>query len=371
MSKQREAIRGVARALVCVAAALAFAAGVVVLMLYLAGVFRAKVSAQRAEAASEAAYTGPTAEAQLRSLRREESAVGSIQPVHETNIGSKLLARVMQVNMKAGQKVQAGDVLVRLDDTDLKARLQQAKAALNSATAAKEQAAADQKRGAKLVQTNVMSRQEYEKTETSLRAAEADATRAQEAINEVQATLDWATIRAPMEGTIVDKKVDAGDTVTPGQLLATLFDPKRMQLVASVRESLAHRLRVGHSLPVQVEGLSKRCEGTVSEIVPQAQVASRTFQVKVTGPCPPGVYAGTFGRIYIPLDDEDVLVIPPAAVRRVGQLELVDVVGQQRLERRAVRIGRTLAIGVEVLSGLRPGERVAIAPSADAQGLGE
>jgi RND family efflux transporter MFP subunit len=179
--------------------------------------------------------------------------------------------------------------------------------------------------------------------------------------------LDWATIRAPMDGTLVDKKVDAGDTVTPGQVLATLFDPKRMQLVAAVRESLAHRLRVGQTISVQVEGLSKRCEGTVSEIVPQAQIASRSFQVKVTGPCPPGIYSGTFGRIHIPLQDEEVLVVPKNAVRLVGQLELVDVVENQRLNRRAVRIGRELDANVEVLSGLRQGERVAVSasPAAD------
>ena len=61
----------------------------------------------------------------------------------------------------------------------------------------------------------------------------------------MQATLDWATIRSPIDGTVIDKKVDVGDTVTPGQMLVTLYDPKRMQLVATVRESLAHRLKVG------------------------------------------------------------------------------------------------------------------------------
>ena len=126
--------------------------------------------------------------------------------------------------------------------------------------------------------------------------------RAQETVNEVQATLDWATIRSPIDGTVIDKKVDVGDMVTPGQMLVTLFDPKRMQLVASVRESLTHRLQVGQSIGVQVEGLNKQCSGTVSEIVPEAQSASRSFQVKVTGPCPPGIYSGMFGRILIPLD---------------------------------------------------------------------
>ena len=151
----------------------------------------------------------------------------------------------------------------------------------------------------------------------------------------------------------------------PGQTLLTLFDPKRMQLVASVRESLTHQLHLGQAIGVRIEGLNKQCSGTVSEIVPEAQSASRTFQVKVTGPCPTGIYSGMFGRILIPLEEESVLIIPRQAVRKVGQLELVDAVENGRTSRRAIRIGRTLDENVEVLSGLREGEQVMISDQGD------
>ena len=114
---------------------------------------------------------------------------------------------------------------------------------------------------------------------------------------------------------------------------------------------------------MQIEGLNKQCSGTVSEIVPEAQSASRTFQVKVTGPCPPGIYTGMFGRILIPLEEEQVLVIPRQAVRNVGQLELVEVVG----ERPGDAAGRSAPAGrsgrhVEVLSGLARGRAGRAAP---------
>jgi hypothetical protein len=113
---------------------------------------------------------------------------------------------------------------------------------------------------------------------------------------------------------------------------------------------------------VHIEGLKKQCTGTISEIVPEAQSASRAFQVKVIGPCPPGIYAGMFGRIQIPLKEEElVLVIPRRAVRQVGQLELVEVVEQGQTIRRAIRTGRTVGEDVEVLSGLREAEEV-VAP---------
>jgi RND family efflux transporter MFP subunit len=345
---------------------LGFAAAVVVLLLWLAGSFAPKVPESTASPPPLGSpVAGQVVPARVVRLPLSESAVGTIRAVHETSIGSKLLARVTEVQLKAGQQVKAGDVLVRLDDTDLKAKLQQAKAAVAGAEASRNQAANDKKRYASLAESKSISQQEYEKATTALQTAEASLLHAQETVKEVQASLEWATIRSPFDGTVIDKKVDVGDMVTPGQLLVTLFDPTRMQLVASVRESLTRQLKVGQDIGVQIEGLTKQCVGTVSEIVPEAQSASRAFQVKVTGPCPPGIYTGMFGRIQIPLEEEDVLVIPRRAVRKVGQLELVEVVEQGQTIRRAIRTGRAIKEDVEVLSGLREAEEVVAPRLAD------
>ncbi len=340
---------------------LVFSVGVTVLLLWLAGKFAPKVSMQAERVpASEDKATGIVAEVRRIRLPLVETAVGTIRPVHETTIGAKLLARVVEVNLKAGQVVKAGDVLVRLDDIDLRARRRQSEAVLNAAEAARAQAEADANRSANLLKSKAVSRQENERAGTALKSADAELSRAKESINEIQATLDWATIRSPIRGIVIDKKVDVGDMVTPGQMLATLLDPKRMQLVASVRESLAHRLKVGQPIEVQIENFNKQCTGTISEIVPEAESSSRAFQVKVTGPCPEGVYSGMFGRILIPLDEEQVLVIPRQAVQSVGQLDLVNVATHGAVSRRAVRLGRTVGEDVEVLSGLREGELVQV-----------
>src|SRR4029078_13066754 len=109
-------------------------------------------------------------------------------------------------------------------------------------------AEADANRAAALVKSNAVSKQENERAGTAVRAAEEELSRAKECINEITVTVAWATIRSPIAGIVIDKKVDVGDMVSPGQMLATLFDPKQMQLVASVRESLAPRLQVGHTI---------------------------------------------------------------------------------------------------------------------------
>ena len=115
-----------------------FIAGVIVLLLWLGGWFSPKIAETAAPGPSRPSdFPGTIVRVRLSPQVLSESAMGTVHAVHETSIGSKLLARVMAVNLTAGQKVQAGDVLVRLDDGDLRARLEQSKAAVASLEAAR------------------------------------------------------------------------------------------------------------------------------------------------------------------------------------------------------------------------------------------
>lgn len=348
--------------------ALVLAVALGLLLLVLAGVFQPKVPPGGGAPAPAAAADRPTAAVRLVRRPRFETAVGTVQAVHEVAVASKLLARVTELRVKAGQPVTRDEVLVRLDDSDLQARLKQAQAAAAAATARKDGAERDHERAVRLQPGGGISKEELDRRATALSAATAELERAQQAVNEAKVLLAFATLRAPITGVVIDKRVEAGDTVGPGQVLLTLYDPGRMQMVATVRESLALRLKVGQALPARLEALHHDCLATVSEIVPEAQTASRSFTVKVTGPCPPGVYSGMFGRVSIPLEDEEVVVVPAAAVLRVGQLDLVDVAGEGGPGRRVVQLGRRLEEGSEVLAGLKPGERVVLQGGPSAPG---
>ena len=339
---------------------------VVILLLWLSGAFSTKIPMK-------------TITPELRNINGEivnvrrakrpllEPATGSIQAVHETTISSKLPARVTALNFKAGQTVKKGEVLLLLDDAELQAKLQKAKSSVVMAEAAHAQAVLDERRFGTLLKSQATSRQLYENAATRLKSADAELKMAAEAVKEVQSMLDYTVITSPMDGIVIDKKVDVGDTVMPGQILLKLYDQKQMQIVASVRESLSSKLKVGQNIGVRVDALNRLCSGTVSEIVPESNSASRTFLVKVTGPCPAGIYTGMFGRILIPLEDEEVLLIPAAALRNVGQLELVDVAVGGHAVRRAVRTGRKFGDEIEVLSGLRQNEQVIVAESKPLQ----
>ncbi len=346
-----------------------FTALIVYMMMALAGKFEPKVSLEVAASAAKPAPEQTPTTVKLIKRPSFETAVGTVRPVHEVAVGSKILARVKEVRVRAGQVVSRDEVMVLLDDADLKSRREQANSSEAAAKAKLEGAKVDLERAQRLRAHQATSQENVDKLTTAFRTATAELERARESIRETEIIEGYATIRAPMAGIVIDKRVNAGDTVTPGQVLFTMYDPSRMQMVATVRESLASRLKVDQMLPAHLDTIDLTCQARVSEIVPESQAESRSFLVKVTGPCPPNVYSGMFGRIFIPVDEEEVLVVPPEAVERVGQLDEVIVMEKGVPHRRIVRLGRALEEGREVLSGLRAGERVV--PARPGKGTSE
>jgi RND family efflux transporter MFP subunit len=349
------------------ARAVAFLALVLLMMAWLTGRFQSKVSAGQRVVEGRSAEGVRLVAVRRLSVPAVETAVGTITPVYESRVASKVLGRVVQVNVIAGQTVRRGDTLVRLDDADLAARVAEARAALEAARAEDEQASRERARGQRLHTEGVVSDTDWERCQTRARTAAAQLERARQAASEAATSLSFAAVHAPLSGTVVDKQVNVGDIVRPGDPLLTLYDPSRMQLVGSVREALAARLEVGQAVEIQLASLGESCDAQVTEIVPEADATSRSFSVKAVWSCGPHAYKGMFGRLLIPLAREDVLVVPRSAVARVGQLDLVDVAVEGRLFRRIVQLGRPSEDGatVQVLSGLREGEEVAVAPRSD------
>jgi RND family efflux transporter MFP subunit len=308
-------------------------------------------------------------------VRIREEAVGTIRAVQEVQIASRLLARVTAMGVTAaGQPVREGDVLLELEDQDLRARLLEAQAAQRSAEETFQQAERDLARTRELHAQKIASDLELERDETRVANGRADVERAAQAAAATASALAYAVIRSPISGIVVDKLVEKGDTVAPGQVLMRLYDPTRMQLVASVREALATRLQVGGDVEVLVDALGLACHGTVAEIVPLAAAGSRAFDVKVTGPCPDGVFTGMFGRLFVDLGARREVRVPGSAVRSFGQVDQVFVVRPDRtVLRRFVVIADGQTGGgaggglVTVLSGLAAGETVVL----DARALRE
>lgn len=342
------------------------AAGVLgtgLLLAWLMGAFRAKSEPGMHPPRAMAGTGLPKLVASVVRVPVTETAVGTVRAIHETAVASRVAGRIQVLNVeRAGQPFEKDAVLAVLEDRDLRAAVAQAQASQKAAETRRDKAKVDLARTEELRKSGVASDDKLAVDRANSDAAVAEAERAREAVTAAESMLAYATIRAPMTGIVVDKKVNVGDMALPGVPLVTLYDPARLQLVAIVREELAGRLKIGQEVAVTLDALGHECVGKVAEIVPEAQARTRSFEVKVVGPCAPGVITGMFGRLAIPLGERDELRVPVAAIRTVGQLDFLFVVGRDdSLAMRAVRLGREVSEAngtrvAEVLSGLAAGE---------------
>lgn len=332
----------------------------VLLLAWLMGAFHGRLAPGKPTPETRQAPEGPRFTTKLTDSLRTETAIGTIRAVRETIVASRILGRVKTLAItRAGQPVQENELLVELEATDLQALLDQSRAALNAATSRRDQAKSDLERSESLAQQGIAASSKVDSDRTAYATAVAEVERAQKTVAGAETALGFAKITAPITGIVVDKQINQGDIVQPGQPICTIYDPTRLQLIAIVREELAGRLQIGQSVDVTLDSLGKQCQGTVAEIVPMAQAQSRSFEVKVTGPCQPGIVTGMFGRLHVPIDTVALLRVPKTAVQSIGQLDFVGVVtAEGTMQRRFVRTGRSDGDSVEILSGLVAGEVV-------------
>lgn len=347
--------------------------GVLVLLAvaFLSGLFTRRTPPGRAAqpaadnaAAASHSDTPRTLTVQPTPLPRTAVAAGSIEARHEISLASRIAARVERIPVIAGQSVHAGDLLVELDQTDLAARVKQAQANLDAAHSQLQQARSDLAKLTELRQQGAATERELQDAQRRADVAASGVQAAEQALADAQSQLQYTRLTAPMDAIVVDKRVNDGDLASPGQELIRLYDPHRLQLVAAVPESLATNLKPGDEVGVEIDALSLRCTANISEIVPQSAPGSRSMLVKVTGPCPPGATTGMFGRMILPLGQEQVLLVPRSAVERVGQLAYLHVLSGDppAPQRRLVRLGRTHDDQFEILAGLSLGETILLHP---------
>ena len=273
-----------------------------------------------------------------------EEVVGTVQPKLQAVIEAKVSGRITRLPVTLGQAVSQGDVLVELESREIQAKLDQAKAAL-------QQAERDFNRTANLRQQNAATQAEFDAVQARFNVAQAAAA-------EAEALAGYTRIAAPFDGAVARKLADEGDLAMPGKPLLELEGRAGLRLVADVPSLLAGHVSSDARLAVWVDAVPDPITGTVAEISPAADPTARTVRVKVDLPAMPGLRSGQFGRLAVPVSEATYLFVPPPALVRRGQLEILFVAADGRAQMRLVRAGKQTAQGVEILSGLAPDEAV-------------
>ncbi|HYP97651.1 MAG TPA: efflux RND transporter periplasmic adaptor subunit [Polyangiaceae bacterium] len=290
------------------------------------------------------------AERSLQATHTE--VVGSVRAVREATIVPLLSGTITEVRVGIGTSVRAGEVLVRLSAREVDARLEQARARSVLANRERERSVA-------LKDNGVISGAQYD-------AAISQWDFAQASQNEAASIADWTTLRAPFSGVITAKLVNTGDTALPGQRLLVLEGQGKFRFEARVPESAGRDLRAGARVPVRLAELEHELTGTITEIQPAADDATRTRLVKIDLPNTAAtVRSGEFGRASFTTGKSFAVTVPAAAVARRGQLETVFVVDSGVARLRLVRLGREHEGRAEIFAGLSGGEAVALSAGAE------
>jgi RND family efflux transporter MFP subunit len=305
------------------------------------------------------------------------SLTGVIAATQVAVISSQVFAPITAVEVREGDAVRPGEVLVRLSSVPLQAAVEQAQAQLLAAQ--KQQAAAEAQRDLAaqtyarysiLNQRHSITPQEFDQVKAQLdaanaqvQAAAAQSSAAQAAIRQSQATNGYTVIRAPFSGIVTRKYVDAGSMASPGIPLLQIEDAREHEADIQVNESVLRDIHAGEQVKVDVNGSPDPVRGKVREIVPSGDPAAHTFTVKVGLPVSRGIYSGMTANVLLPTTKQLAICIPKSAIRRRGQLDSVLLLDRNSVAQiRYVTLGREHGDAVEIVSGLSNGDRILARP---------
>ncbi len=333
------------------------------LMAYLAGFFEPKIPVDF-RGVVPSAGTGRVFRVEAAVEPLIEQAAGTLRAKVETVISPLITAMISSITVRPGDAVQKGEVLVKLDSRELKARVDQAHQGVVVARVRLAEAEKVLARVQRIFQADsgAVSAAERDRNQTAVDTARAQLLSMARQEDEARTALSYSELTAPISGRIVERFGDPGDTAQQGQPLLRMYDPDSLRLEASVRESVASKLASGQNLVVEIDALRRRVGGVVDEIVPSADPGSRSFLVKVNLSADAALYPGMFGRLLIPIGHVERISIPVGAVTRVGQLDFVIVKTPQGPVRRYVRLGeRRSDDHIAVVSGLAAGDEILVA----------
>ncbi len=305
------------------------------------------------------------------------TAAGYTYARERAAVGAKIIGRVVRLYVDEGDRVRRGDRIAVLDNDNLVATVEQARARLLEADATLADARRQESRLAQLLAGRVVAQEEYDAAATYLDVSEAGVAVAQANLAAAEAQLGYSVITAPIDGVVIERMVEVGEMVAPGGFttqqstgaIVRLADPESLEVEADINEAYISRIEIGQPAIIRVDAVpGVEYRGRLRQIVPTADRQRAVVEVKVTiddrderilpdmscnvtfletEPTAGGASAA-----------EPKILVPRQAVVEVDGSSFVFVVEGDRLRRTAVELGAEQGDRVEIASGLGGGEVV-------------
>ncbi|MEM0517216.1 efflux RND transporter periplasmic adaptor subunit [Aequorivita flava] len=297
------------------------------------------------------------------------TASGKIEAANSATLSTRMMGFVDKVHVNVGEKVTNGQLLVSINNSDLSAKQAQTNAGITEAQAAFNNAEKDYQRFQNLFADNSASQKELDDQRARYEMAKARLEGAKQMKNEVQSQFAYVNLRAPFNGVVTNKFIDAGDMANPGVPLISVEGPGNFEVTASVPESEISKIKSGTEVQVIVKSIDKVVPGTVTEVSTSAKNTGGQYLVKIAlAETEANILSGMYATVQFPVEkstDVSLVLVPEDALVKRGQLTGIYTVSQSNTAiLRWVRVGRSYGDQVEVLSGLAADENYII----DAEG---
>ncbi len=302
------------------------------------------------------------ATAQVGTLAQQTPFTGSVRAVEQTTIQAQTNATALAVYANVGDQVQQGQRLAALNNQDNAARLAQAKANLASAKAQADLNKTILLRKQRLYEQGFIAKLELEQSQLEYRAQ-------QESVKAQQANVDITTkaaqdanISSPIAGYITQRQVEVGQTVSPGQTLFEIINPKKLEIKALLAASDAQQLSIGQTISFRIQGNDENLSATVSRISPIANASNRHIEFFARPNNPVNLSIGAFveGEL-LQKNPQQGLLIPLRAIQSLEQNPFVWTIREYKLKKVAIRVLRIDNKQQRALvDGLTPDEKISL-----------
>ncbi|MBK3331906.1 efflux RND transporter periplasmic adaptor subunit [Persephonella atlantica] len=355
-------------------------------ILWIGGYFSPRIEPGYAKEEVKEVVKLPTVKVTSQKVYRYYQIDGSVVSDNNAKVATKLMARILKINVKEGDYVKKGQLLAVLDDSEIRQNIKEAKAGLEELSKAREEALSGLKgaeaayqfakrtyeRFKNLYRENAVSKQQLEEIETKMIGAKAqvDAIKAKlkqldakekqvrAKLKYAQIMQSYAYIKAPFDGVIIKKMNDVGDMAAPGMPLFVIGD-KNLKFISMVDESLINKVNVGDTVDLFIDTVGKKYSAKIVEKSNSIDPMNRTFTVKAQLPQDSSLKPGMYGKMRIKIGEEKKILVPATAVTKWGQLDAVYTVDEDGVAHLTfVKTGETVNGKVEIISGLKEGMEI-------------
>ena len=310
----------------------------------------------------------PTVTARASAQAAPAGFDGRVEAVRQAQIAAQVPGAVVELNVHAGDRARAGQVLLRIDARAAEQGLAASTAQVTAARAQRDVAAKELARKQQLYEKRYISQAALDQAEAAYKAAQAQADALAAQTSAAQTQTAFHEVRAPFDGIVAQVAVERGDMAMPGKPLLTVYDPAQLRVSAFVpATALGENAKGIEGARVQLAGQAEAIAPARVQALPTVDAASLTREVRADLPAGTSAAPGQFARLLLPgaAAGAQRLVVPRATVVRRAEMTGLYVLDESNAPRlRQVRLGAAAGDEVEVLSGLDAGERVVTDPHA-------